>query len=235
MLFYIDVYLSKDVDAQVLYNTLRDRFGEDSPKLYAMKATLLQINDGDQIAIEYIEKMLNEKLEYDTDSVSYVLLQKRLIAIKAPAHNNEWLLSQLLELSEKFPLDSEIWWMLGNTYMELGQFESASYCYEEVVILLPFNYVAFAQLAEALYYKANRVDKLQAKVNSTLQMALNNALRSVEISELYLKGWCFIAKITSLLNEKKELRNLSLSKISEIAKYSNKQDQVTAKLILNKL
>lgn len=31
MLFYVDVYLSKDVEAEVIYNSFRDRFGEDSP------------------------------------------------------------------------------------------------------------------------------------------------------------------------------------------------------------
>lgn len=235
MLFYINVYLSRDVDAQVLYNTLRDRFGEHSPKLYAMKAVLLQINESDQAAIDFIEKMTNEKLEYDTDSVSYVLLQKRLIAIKAKQHDKEWLLHQVLGLSEKFPLDAELWWFAGNIYLELGQFESATYCYEEVVILLPFDYVAFAQLAETLYYKALRVDKSQVKARTTLQSSLNNALRSIEINELYLKGWSFVAQICSQLDDKAELLKVARSKLKQISESSNPQNKVTAELILNKL
>lgn len=232
MLFYVNVYLSKDIDAEVIYNTLRDRFGENSPKLYVMKATLLQINENDKAAIDFIENLTEERLEYDTDSMSYVLLQKKLLSIMARSHNKEWLLRQLTSLLEKFPLDAEIWWFAGEIYFELGQFERAAFCYEEIICIMPFNYVAFGQLAETLYYKALRVDKSQAKIRSTLQQSLNNALRSVELSEFYLKGWSLIAIISAKLDSKKQLINLARSKLQEISNSSNSKNKATADLIL---
>lgn len=235
MLFYVNVYLSKDIDAEVIYNTLRDRFGENSPKLYVMKATLLQINGNDKAAIEFIENLTEERLEYDTDSMSYVLLQKKLLSITARSHNKEWLLRQLISLLEKFPLDAEIWWFAGEIYFELGQFERAAFCYEEIICIMPFNYVAFGQLAETLYYKALRVDKSQAKIRSTLQKSLDNALRSVELSEFYLKGWSFIAIISAKLDNKKQLINLARSKLQEISNSSNSKNKATADLILKNI
>lgn len=235
MLFYVNVYLNRDIDAEVIYNTLRDRFGENSPKLYVMKATLLQINENDQAAIEFIETLTKETLEYDTDSVSYALLQKKLLSITARSHNKEWLLRQLISLVEKFPLDAEIWWFAGKIYFELGQFERAAFCYEEVICIMPFNYVAFGQLAETLYYKALRVDKSQAKIRGTLQKSLNNALRSVELSEFYLKGWSFVAIISAKLDNKKQLVNLARTKLQEISNSSNSKNKATADLILKNI
>ncbi|GAV51306.1 hypothetical protein ZYGR_0AD04890 [Zygosaccharomyces rouxii] len=235
MLFYLAVYLCKDVEAQVLYNTFRDRLGEDSPRLYGMKSTLLQINESDSAAVEFIEKLIKERLEVDTDSISYLLLQKRLIAIQSKNHDKEWVVRQLLNLIEKFPIDPEIWWFAAQNYFELGQFERAAYCLEEVIQLTPFNYVASARLAEVLYYKSMRVDKSVAKTKATLQSALNNALRSVELSENYLKGWSLVALTSSKLDGKNKILQLAKSKLQIIANGSNAQNKVTAELILKSI
>lgn len=235
MSFYLDVYLGKDVEAQVIYNTFRDKFGDHSPNIYAMKATLLQINENDETAIAAVEKLLKEALEYDTDQVSYLLLQKVLITIKARAHDREWTLNQVLSLIEKFPLDPELYCFAARIYTELGQFDRAAYCYEEVLCIMPFNYVAFGQLSEALYYRALKVEKVSAKRREVLQNALNNALRSVELSENYLKGWSFVAMISKRLDDRTKLFQLARSKIEKIANSSNRKNKATAELVLSQL
>ncbi|SJM84616.1 related to ER membrane protein complex subunit 2 [Zygosaccharomyces bailii] len=235
MLFYVGVYLCDDVESQVLYNTFRDKFGEDSPRLYAMKATLLQINEGDAAAVKFIESLTKERLEIDTDTVSYLLLQKKLLAIERREHDQEWLLRQVLSLIEKFPIDPELWSVAGNTYFGLGQFERAAYCLEEVICVTPFNYPAFGRLAEILYYKALRVDKPAAKARATLQQALNNALRSVELSESYLKGWSLVAATSQKLEGKKKLLTLAKSRLEQIAQTSNPRNKATAEVILKNI
>lgn len=235
MLFYVGVYLCDDVECQVLYNTFRDRFGEDSPRLYAMKATLLQINEGDAAAIAFIQSLTEQSLEIDTDSMSYVLLQKKLLSMQRRDHDKEWLIRQLLLLIEKFPIDPELWTVAGQTYFELGQFDRAAYCFEEVICVTPFNYPAFGKLAEILYYKALRVDKSAAKAKVTLQQALNNALRSVELSESYLKGWSLVAVASQKLEGKKKLLQLAKSRLEQIAHTSNPRNKVTAELILKSI
>lgn len=235
MLFYVKVYLSKDVEAQVIYNTFRDRFGEHSPNLYVMKATLLQINESDQYAIAWIEKMIKEFLEYDTDQVSYLVLQKKLLSIKARSHDKEWLLSEVLSLIEKFPLDPELYWFAAKIYTEFGQFDRAGYCYEEVLCIMPFNYAAFGQLAESLYYRALKVEKSSTKSRDILQSALENALRSVELSESYLKGWSFVAMISKKLDDRDKIFKMARCRIQKIADSSNPKNKATATLLLNNL
>lgn len=234
MLFYLDVFLNLDVEAEVIYKRFRDRFGEDAPSLYVMKSTLIQINEGDQAAVDYIEKLIKDLLEFDTDTLSYLLLQKRLISIKGRAHDGQWVLKEVCNLIEKFPLDPELYWYAGELYAEFGQFDRAAFCYEEVLLIMPFNYVAFGQLAESLYYKAIKSEK-SGKSRDTLQKSLENALRSVELSENYLKGWSFVATVADKLNDKKELKKLAFRKINEIARSSSPRNKVTAELILKNL
>lgn len=236
MLFYLAIYLCQDVEAQVLYNTFRDRFGENSPRLYGMKCALLQVNEGDSAAIEFIVQLIKQRLEFDTDSISYLLLQKKFISIKAKDHDREWTIRQLLNLIESFPIDPEIWWFAAENYYELGQFERAAYCLEEVIQMTPFNYVAFAKLSEVLYYKSIRADKPAAKAKVTLQNALNNALRSVELSENYLKGWSLVALTSSKLDGKSEILQLAKSKLQLISSDTNNpQNKVTAELVLQNI
>ncbi|EJT41340.1 EMC2-like protein [Saccharomyces kudriavzevii IFO 1802] len=237
MLFYVLVYRSQDVDAQVIYNTLRDRLGESSYKMVIMKATLLQINGDDKGAIEFLENLLEEDLEYETNFVTYVSIAKKLIAIKASSKslNQEAILKELMALTDKFPLDTELWWYASEIYFEMGQFEKTRYCLEQVLCITPFNYACFAKLSETLYYEALR-SKKQVKAE-LLGKALNNALRSVELSELYLKGWALVNVISREMGRSKQddLVKLSQSKLKEISKKSNNEDKITAKLILNKI
>ncbi|CAI4044174.1 hypothetical protein N7582_003230 [Saccharomyces uvarum] len=236
MLFYVLVYLNQDVDAQVIYNTLRDRLGESSYKMVIMKATLLQINGDDKGAIEYLEKLLKDDLEYETDFVTYVSIAKKLIAIKTSSKhlNQEAVLQELVKLMDKFPLDAELWWYANEIYFEMGQFEKARYCLEQVLCITPFNYVCFGKLSETLYYEGLR-SKKQVK-SELLDKALKNALRSVELSELYLKGWALVNVISREIGDSKsKLIKLSESKLREISTKSNSKDKVTAELILNKV
>ncbi|SCW00138.1 LAFE_0B10286g1_1 [Lachancea fermentati] len=232
MLFDLTVYIGKDVEAEALYKTFADRLGENSPHLHVMKATLIQINDKDAAAENYLTTLLKDSLEYDTDALDYLLVSKKLLSIRRNSLTKEKFIRQVLDLVDKFPLDAELWWFLAQEYFGLGQFEQASYCLEEVLCIHPFNYVAFGQLGQVLYYKALR-DKKTNKT-ATLEASLNNFLRSVELSETFLKGWSFIANISKELG-KKELLELAKGKLMEIQKSDSQVDSATAKLILEKL
>ena len=237
MLFYVLVYRNQDVDAQVIYNTLRDRLGETSYKMVIMKATLLQINGDDKGAIEYLENLLKDDLEYETDFVTYVSIAKKLIAIKASCRelSQEGILKELVALTDKFPLDAELWWYSSEIYFEMGQFEKARYCLEQVLCITPFNYDCFGKLSETLYYEALH-SKKQVK-DDLLNKALKNALRSVELSELYLKGWALVYVISNRMGRGKQndLIKLSTSKLKEVSTKSNNKDKITAELVLNSI
>ncbi|AEY95690.1 FACR173Wp [Eremothecium gossypii FDAG1] len=231
MNFYLLVYIGEEIEADVLYRTLVGRIGENSPRMHLMKATLLQVTEGDPAAAKYLKNLLEKQLEYDTDSVDYLQVSKKLIALERPALSTELWMKKLLSLLEKFPLDAELWWTLAMEYYKLGQFDQAIYCFEEVLLISPLAYSAFAQLAEVLYCKAMREKPVSTDV---LQEALENALRAVELSSNCLKGWSFVGKISSVL-EKPRLLSLALTKLREIESSSNKQHSKTAKYILKSL
>ena len=241
MLFNLSIYMSKDVEAEVIYKSLCDRLGENSPRLHVMKATLIQINEDDVAATKYLQNLIDKEYEFDSDPTSYLLLAKKILAIKAELlelgklDNESGLLSQIIDLVEKFPLDPELWWYLGTRYCHAGQYDRAIHCFEEVLLIMPFNYVGFAQLAEVMYYKAESVGGGDnAKREAVLKTALNNALRSVELSETCLKGWTLVAVICKKLNTKPLLLELATKKLQEITNSPNVLDKVTAEFVLEK-
>lgn len=240
MLFYINIFMNNDMDAQIIYKNLKDRLlssnDKKSAKLLVMEATLLQLNENDLKAIEFLNKLISEEYEYDSDPTSYGLLNKKILSIKfelaKTVNDNDIVMKELIDLIEKIPLDPELWWYLGEVYYKQGKLNESKYCFEEVVLIMPFNYVGFAKIAEILYYQAlqctNGTDK-----EKLLQDSLNNALRSVELSGLYLKGWSFVAVVSKLLSTKPDILKLATKKIKEIADVSNSRDKIAAEYILN--
>lgn len=241
MYFYVCCFLGRDQEADLVFKRLRDRFGDSSPRIRVMKATLLEINENDGVAMEYLEDLL-KKMEYDADSTSYLMLSKKLLAIKLRNNkNNEvQMLKDTLDLIEKFPLDPELQWMCADLYVATAELSKAIFCIEEVILAMPFNYVAFARIAELLYYRyirefGDKHSKKRKEGVPLLEQALENALRSVELSELFLKGWTLVATIAKQLENKQQLLNLSQAKLQEINETSNPGDSRIAKKFLQKL
>ncbi|AMD22994.1 HHR225Cp [Eremothecium sinecaudum] len=231
MLFYLKVLVNDDIEAEVVYRRISDRLGENSPKMHVMKATLLQITEGDLKAVTYLKRLRDEVLEFDTDSADYLFIEKKILAIERATLSQEVYIGKMLSLLEKFPLDGELWWALASEYSSIGQFDKAAYCLEEVIVIAPFAYNVFAKLGEVLYYSATCGKKLNKVV---LQEALDNCLRAVELSETCLKAWSFIAVISDKL-KKRELSDLSCRKLKEIELTGNPQDIETARFILDSL
>lgn len=249
MLFYLSIFCSEDVEAQIMYNQISDMLGEESCKLQVMKATLLQFNDSIDKAIKYLEDLIHQEYEYDTDMASYTVLSKKLLTLKmyysnnynnnenkqTKAYWNTWI-KEINILIEKSPLDPELWWFLAKIYETNKQFDYAIHCLQEVVLIMPFNYIAFAKLAEIYVYhsmdtKINHKDKIEI-----LKLALNNALRSVELSETFLKGWTLVKLICERLKDKDKTRLVKLAnkKLKEIETNSNDSDRFIANYVLSK-
>lgn len=241
MYFYVCCFLGRDQEADLVFKRLRDRFGDSSPRVRVMKATLLEINENDGAAMGYLETLLRQ-MEYDADSTSYLMLSKKLLAIKLRNNkkNEVQMLKDTLAVVEKFPLDPELQWMLADLYVATGELAKSIFCVEEVILAMPFNYVAFARIAELLYYRyirefSDKNSKKKKEGLPVLERALENALRSVELSELFLKGWTLVATISKELENKQQLLKLSQAKLKEISEVSNPNDSRIAKKFLQKL
>ncbi|KAL3230199.1 hypothetical protein RNJ44_01562 [Nakaseomyces bracarensis] len=241
MYFFVCCFLGRDQEADLVFKRLRDRFGDSSPRIRVMKATLLEINENDGAAMGYLENLLRG-MEYDADSTSYLMLSKKLLSIKLRNNkkNEVQMLKDTLAVIEKFPLDPELQWMCAELYASSGELTKAAFCIEEVILAMPFNYVAFARLAELHYYRylrefGDKNSKKRKEGLPLLERALQNALRSVELSELFLKGWTLVATISKELENKSQLLAMSKSKLEEISDVSNPNDSRIAKKFLQKL
>lgn len=236
MLFYLAIFCSEDVEAEVIYNQVRDRMGGESCKLQVMKATLLQFNESVEAATKYLEELLREEYEFNTDMASYIALSKKLLSLRmyyGKGKNNatSWI-QEINTLLEKCPLDPELWWFLAQLYESNKQYEYAIHALQEVLLIMPFNYIAFAKLAEVYVYhslKATHKDKI-----AILQLALQCALRSVELSETFLKGWTLVKLICKKLDDdKSKLIKLANKKLTQIEQTSNENDKFIANYILS--
>ena len=248
MLFYLAIICSEDVEAQVIYNQIRDTLGDESCKLQVMKATILQFNDSVEKAIKYLEDLIREEYEYDTDMASYTVLSKKLLTLKMYYNydnkkNNEnksskkywdtWI-KEINILIEKSPLDPELWWFLAKIYESNKQFEYAIHCLQEVLLIMPFNYIAFAKLAEVYVYHSMNININHEDRMEILKFALENALRSVELSETFLKGWVLVKIICERLKDEDKTRLIKLAnkKLKQIENNSNDYDKFVANYIL---
>lgn len=236
MLFYLAIFCSEDVEAEVIYNQVRDRMGGESCKLQVMKATLLQFNESVEAATKYLEGLLREEYEYNTDMASYIALSKKLLSLrmyygKGKDNAASWI-QEINTLLEKCPLDPELWWFLAQLYESNKQYEYAIHALQEVLLIMPFNYIAFAKLAEIYVYhslNANHKDKI-----AILQLALQCALRSVELSETFLKGWALVKLVSGKLDDdKSKLIKLANKKLMQIEQTSNENDKFIANYILS--
>lgn len=228
LLFHLCIIRSEDMQAETLYKTLRDRFGEDSPRLHLMKATLLQVNESDEAARKYIEDLISKQLNIATDVEDYVQLKKKLLVIDRPTFSQKEWIQSLLDLVEEFPLDAELWSMLSKEYESCGNIDQAIYCMEEVIVAMPFNYEAFGEVACQYLKKAIKDNDSHA-----LKSCLDNALRSVEMAEKYVKGWSLVFLASEKL-KKENLVALAKRKLQQMeSENGNEMISTVSKYILS--
>lgn len=240
MLFYLAMFCGEDIEAQVVYNQIGDRLGDQSCKLQVMKATLLQFNESPEAAIKYLDGLIREEYEFSTDVASYCLLCKKLLSLRMyysqkKLDQAQWI-QEINGLLERCPLDPELWWFLAQLYSDNKQYEYAIHCLQEVLLIMPFNYVAFAKLSEVYMYQSSLTGKNHSEKLQFLKLALDNALRSVELSETFLKGWTLVKLISEKLktdHSKTRIIQLADKKLKEIKSTSNETDRFVANYVLS--
>ncbi|KAH3902528.1 uncharacterized protein SCODWIG_02936 [Saccharomycodes ludwigii] len=259
LLLILCLYKGRDTEAEFLYKALCDKFGEDSPFLHYYRSLLHEIGNINNPDVEDttpvekdIENLISTHLEVETDNVDYLLMSKRYLMLKKRGCSIQTWLRLCFGLLEKFPMDAELWYSCALEYFKLELYDQAIYCFEEVVMLTPFNYVALGSLGEALYYKyksntttiTNKNNNNLAETIYVLQEALDRFLKSVELSENYMKSWCFIAiickEILDLSNndkkysKKRELLDLAKRQLQK-TDIMNESDKTACKLVLSNI
>lgn len=114
------------------------------------------------------------------------LMQKRKASLVRSKSTVKYV-DALLKLTDERPLDTENWAELADVYLKEGEVEKAHYCLLELLIGLPFAYNVWAKLGEV----ALLMDKALGKRsnNEYLRNAVRYFSRSVELCDLYSRGW----------------------------------------------
>lgn len=91
----------------------------------------------------------------------------------------------LVEYLDVYYSDADAWAELADLYTELSLFDNASFCWSEVVLLKPHDHLTHASYADSLYAQS-----LEQPSSQLIYVALKEYLRSVELCDDYLRGFC---------------------------------------------
>lgn len=192
--FYLSLIMGKDKESRNCLQLLVDKFGDDlSPRIASLKATYLQATEGTQAAIEYLSKRPGDELQS---------LKKR-ISLNSSNKDKKYV-ELLLGLLDFTPLDVETWSELGETYYQLANVDKAIWCFQEVLLIQPFNYYVCARLGE-LYHALYQRDRSK---KANLELSIKYFARSVELCSNLVRGW------SGLLTTTKESGNDTLHNLA---------------------
>ncbi|CAA18435.2 TPR repeat protein oca3 [Schizosaccharomyces pombe] len=187
--------------AKKCWNRLNDRFHK-SPRVEGLYGMFLEATASEKDAMSYYNSKLSE------DPTHTVIYKRKLALLRSMGQTKECI-QGLINYLDTFYNDLEAWAELADIYVSVEAFESAIFCYEEMVLLQPFEPRLFARLGD-LYF-------VLAQSNATnYWFSLKHYCRSVEICEEYFHGWFGISKCCQQLLElsRTELKRL-LSKVNE--------------------
>ncbi|KAK6456993.1 uncharacterized protein RJT20DRAFT_127107 [Scheffersomyces xylosifermentans] len=229
--FYLALISKNDIKAKSVLDRLLDQFGSNkkSQRIKLLQSLFLEATGERDQATKLLEKNPDE-----------MLLSRRLTTFSRnndDEKDNEDYIYNLIFYLDLQPSDLVTWAELGDEYSKIGHYDKAIFSFKEILLQDPYAYPVFYKVALNYYYnflqeeknlKTERKDKL-VELSELLINARDNALRCIEICDVYAKSWLLIYIIsTHKFNEKlskldsvKEIKdylvtNERLRKLSEI-------------------
>lgn len=92
-----------------------------------------------------------------------------------------------MEYLDIYYSDADAWAELADLYTAISHFERAAFCWSEAILLRPHDHITHASYADALYSQS-----LEQSGTSLMHAALKGYLRSVELCDDFLHGFCGI-------------------------------------------
>jgi len=123
---------------------LRGRFGDESVRISILEGMLLETR------MEWAEatKLYSAILEEDP---CHQLASKRLVAIAKGKGETEKAVELLKEYLELHMADADAWIDLASIYVATCEYRFAAFCYEDLILLQPYNWLYHIKYAEVLY------------------------------------------------------------------------------------
>ncbi|KYQ90805.1 hypothetical protein DLAC_09446 [Tieghemostelium lacteum] len=136
---------SDEIDkAQTLLDILIKQFGQSSIRASRLKGMILESKGEIQSAIEIYTNILEK---YPADSMS----MKRQITIFTSQGNYTKAIQLLNQYLQIFMVDFEAWLELSSLHLRLLAYKNAQFCYEEIILNAPINYIFYVKYAEITY------------------------------------------------------------------------------------
>jgi len=173
------------------------------------------------VALELLASILKEEPAY---AIGY----KRRIAIFKGQNNIDAAVKELTKYLEYWSSDADAWQELAQIYISLTKFELAKFCMEELILLVPENYLYHLQYAELLYTIGGKPDVEAARkyFSQSLLLKPENNLRALFGLAMAIRAQ------TSSNDSSQELLNLTTAKILKIYK---QKDPNLASIVSNAL
>lgn len=187
--FWLDIFTSRDVDAKLVLDKLADQFSSVG---HSQRIKLLQL--------VYYEAQGNEEQARNalgTDTDELILTRRQTTFYRNDPEKYIFALNTYLD---KCGLDLVAWSELASQYHQVGHYDKAVYCYQEILLQEPKAYPFFYRVGLNYYFLYLQQEKTAkpAELVGWLQNSLNNFCRSVELSPSYDKGWEGIERLVEL-------------------------------------
>ena len=115
-------------------------------------------------------------------------LRKRRVALLKTLGRGGEAMRALVKIVDVSPTDAEAWAELADMYVELGLWDKAVYCLEEVLLIAPNAWNMHARTAEVEWMWAGSVADAKEKTR-LVSSSLRRYSRSIELCDDYLRGF----------------------------------------------
>lgn len=201
--------------AKLLFSLINNDFPKETSNR-CLKLQLMMFENSQPEVVQEEREILQKSNDADQSLI------KRIVALLIENGETEKAISELTKHVETFALDEDSWLCLADLYLDLGKYDKAAFCLEEMIMYKPFTAHYHIRLAEIYYTWAsldNNINTTQTK-DSILENYLNSKAHYSYAVNLTLKqeipnlralfGWMQAAK---MVNSMRNLKNDSEKKL----------------------
>lgn len=235
--FYLSLLTNHDIEAKSYLDRINDQFaGKSSQKVMILRLMYYEACGDMKAAVNALG-----------DSPDELRASRRLATFSRTKQDGSLNLPEYIKNLNYYlnlqPSDTLTWAELAEVYHQIGHYDKAVFCFKEVLLHEPYAYNIFYRVGLNLYYqflqeysdRIDKKDKLLAAMD-LLEHARDVFLRSVEISETYVKSWVgvYVVSGNSLLEKLSSNKALTgLKKVAQFVEETTKLRELSKKRVMD--
>ncbi|KAL9096150.1 MAG: hypothetical protein Q9165_001673 [Trypethelium subeluteriae] len=185
-LFLACLRTGDDKSALHCLEKLTERFGGQNERIMALRGLYHEATAENSKALEEVLEGYIEALEENPTNMP---IRKRTAALLKSLGRPVEAIQTLVALLDSSPTDAEAWSELAELYTSQGQYYQATYCLEEVLLIMPNAWSVHARLGEILFRSCSNLIGNNGDLLKTLSESMRRFCRSIELCENYLRGY----------------------------------------------